>query len=307
MQPAGLSDLLAKGLSKQLSEWASQPGCDSVKVSISSADFGNDGVALKDSLKNFWNILKAKCTLAPGTFPQFLQVMPHGVIVRDSDNGHAWLIDSNGFYDPIPTGGDYLCFTGQGHPVYELAGFSEIIENFGYQLAKCTPGAPHVTVQAPPAPVSTVQVINTPAPVTVTRTAEPPPTHTQAPRPPATSKAAPPPPTHKQTTPPPPAPPATMGFHIEDDYYGGTWARTDPNDGTWHTHGNPPANGAYWYPNGLGVAVDCARSAAGYVVRYSDGHTQTWTWWLHVTDGKWYPAAATQEIFNDGNPGLATC
>lgn len=104
-----------------------------------------------------------------------------------------------------------------------------------------------------------------------------------------------------------PPPSQTKRFHIEDDYYGGTWARTDPDNGTWYRQSTRPPNGAYWYPNWLGVAVDCARSAAGYVVRYADGHTQTWTWWLHVTDGKWYPAAATQEIFVDGNRGVTTC
>lgn len=143
----------------------------------------------------------------------------------------------------------------------------------------------------------------------------PPPSTTEAPAPPPTTEApttaAPPPPAGTTPAPPPstaPAPPpGVVGFHIEDDYYGGTWARTDPNDGTWHTRSDPPANGAYWYPNGLGVGVDCARSAAPYIVRYADGHYQTWTWWLHVTDGKWYPAAATQEIFTDGNPGVADC
>lgn len=94
-------------------------------------------------------------------------------------------------------------------------------------------------------------------------------------------------------------------MHIEDVFYGGTWARTSPHDGTWHTEGDRPANGSYWYGNGLGVAVGCARSAAGYVVKFADGHYETGTRWLHVTDGQWYPAAATKEISHDGNPGVA--
>jgi hypothetical protein len=108
-------------------------------------------------------------------------------------------------------------------------------------------------------------------------------------------------------TPPPPPPPTTWGVHIEDDYFGGTWARTDPNDGTWYNGGTRPPNGAHWYPNGLGVAVDCARSAASYVVHYFDGHTETWNTWFHVTDGKWYPSAATQEVFVNLFYGLPAC
>jgi putative cell wall-binding protein len=110
-----------------------------------------------------------------------------------------------------------------------------------------------------------------------------------------------------KSSPPPTPPEKTISVHIEDDYLGGTWARNDPNNGTWYAEGTRPPNGAYWYPNGKGVAVDCARSAAAYYVKFADGHQETWTWWLHVTDGKWYPAAATQEIFTDGNPGVGTC
>lgn len=121
-----------------------------------------------------------------------------------------------------------------------------------------------------------------------------------APAPAAPQAPAPPAP------PPPVTPPAaTMGFTITDSFLNGTWARTDPDNGTWYSKGNKPANGAYWYPNGLGVAVDCARSAATYDVRWADGHTETWSWWLHVTDGKWIPAAVAIDV--NANPGVANC
>lgn len=106
---------------------------------------------------------------------------------------------------------------------------------------------------------------------------------------------------------PPPPPPPTIGVVVSDVHYGGTWARTDPNDGTWYAQNTPPANGAWWYRNGLGVAVDCARSAAPYRVVWADGRVEQWTWWLHVTDGKWFPAAATNELMTDGNPGVTVC
>ncbi len=101
--------------------------------------------------------------------------------------------------------------------------------------------------------------------------------------------------------------PEVRGYHVEDYFLGGTWARTDPNDGTWYRQSARPPNGAYWYPNGLGVGVDCARTAAGYVVSFADGHKENWDTWLHVTDGKWYPSAATTEINSNGLQGLRAC
>ncbi|MEH3055370.1 MAG: M23 family metallopeptidase [Patulibacter minatonensis] len=110
------------------------------------------------------------------------------------------------------------------------------------------------------------------------------------------------------TTPTPTPAPQPRGFTVEDSYLGGTWARTDPDDGTWHNRNDRPANGAYWYANGLGVAVDCVRRAATYVVSNKDGHKEDWNLWLHVTDGKWYPAAASREASNNADTyGLTTC
>jgi hypothetical protein len=109
------------------------------------------------------------------------------------------------------------------------------------------------------------------------------------------------------TQPSPDPQPQARGFHISDSFLGGTWARTDPNDGTWYSNGNRPPNGAYWYPNGLGVAVDCARRAGGYTVHWADGHTETWNVWFHVTDGKWYPSAASAETTANDTYGLPGC
>ena len=124
------------------------------------------------------------------------------------------------------------------------------------------------------------------------------------PEPPSTSSPEPPPPSSPEPSPPPTS---TEGFFIEDSIYGGTWARTDPDDGTWYSHSTPPPNGVYWYPNGLGVAVSCAQSAAPYTaVVY--GVAQTWSWWAHVTDGKWVPTVVFSSVWSDGLPaGLPEC
>ncbi len=108
---------------------------------------------------------------------------------------------------------------------------------------------------------------------------------------------------------PEPSPPAgtTEGFMIEDSIYGGTWARTDPDNGTWYSRSEVPSNAAYWYPNGLGVAVSCAESAAAYTAVIYGEH-QTWTWWAHVTDGKWVPTVVFSSVWSDGLPaGLPEC
>lgn len=151
----------------------------------------------------------------------------------------------------------------------------------------------------------------------------PPPAQAQAPAPPVIEAPAPAPPsTEASPTPPltaepPPAPPVTQappptpaapGFTIEDVFYGGTWARTDPDDNFWHGRDDPPTNAAYWYPNGLGVAVECATPAAGYSVSFDDGRpTTTWWWWARVTDGKYVPVATLQGTSENGPQGLPTC
>lgn len=108
----------------------------------------------------------------------------------------------------------------------------------------------------------------------------------------------------------------TGGYAIADSYFGGTWPRTDPNDGTWHSRGNRPANAAsYWWANGLGVGFSCGANAAPYSVRFADGHRETWTTWLRSTDtwggrvaGLWIPSAVADTIYSDGIPsGMPRC
>jgi hypothetical protein len=79
-----------------------------------------------------------------------LPVEPANTIVRDDKTGASYFIGSDGYRRWIPTGGDYLCFTGQGGPVVNLARISvdTIPEHVG-SPAKCSaePQPP-----APPAP-----------------------------------------------------------------------------------------------------------------------------------------------------------
>lgn len=106
---------------------------------------------------------------------------------------------------------------------------------------------------------------------------------------------------------PAPGGPGVRGFTIQDVYFGGTWARNDPYNGTWYSSGNRPSNAAYWYPNGLGVGVDCARSAAAYTVVFAGGRRETWDTWFRVTDGRWFPSAAAAETGANSTYGLPGC
>jgi hypothetical protein len=129
-----------------------------------------------------------------------------------------------------------------------------------------------------------------------------------APGSPPTPSPEPSPTPAPEPSPTPPSPgEASEGFVIEDSIYGGTWARTDPDNGTWYAKDEQPPNGAYWYPNQLGVAVSCAESAASYTA-VIHGESQTWTWWAHVTDGKWVPTVVFSSVWSDGLPaGLPEC
>lgn len=137
---------------------------------------------------------------------------------------------------------------------------------------------------------------------------------------PPSSASAPSPPT--LSTPPSTSsgggqnPTFTGGYVIADSVLGGTWPRTDPNDGTWYSRSNRPSNAAsYWWANGLGVGFSCAARAASYSVNFSDGHKETWDTWLRSTDtwggqvaGLWVPSAVADNIHADGiPPGMPTC
>jgi hypothetical protein len=97
-------------------------------------------------------------------------------------------------------------------------------------------------------------------------------------------------------------------FTVKDIYLGGTWARTDPGDGTWFSQDRRPRNGKRWIANGTRVIVDCMRSAAQYMV-FSKDHPsgEPWKWWAHLTDDTWIPVGTLDEPQGDGAHGLPTC
>jgi len=99
---------------------------------------------------------------------------------------------------------------------------------------------------------------------------------------------------------------SVVGFTIQDVTLGGTWARSNPDDGSWYSSGNMPSNGSWWYNNGVGVAADCSREASPYSVHFED-RVETWVTWFHITDGKWIPAAAVAQTSTDGPSGLPGC
>lgn len=206
------------------------------------------------------------------------------VFVRtDGDFGHVGVvsevINATTFRTHEMNGGTYV--NKAAGKTVNFGKYHSVVRNTGPNMwfiyrPGTEPGAQQPTAPAAPAP--------TPAP----------PVPAPAPRP--STPAAPP------TSPTP----VVRGFTIEDSYLGGTWARTDPNNGAWYSKGNRPGNGAYWYPNGLGVGVDCARTAAPYTVTIA-GRKETWNTWFHVTDGKWYPSAASRGVNVNGLQGLPGC
>src|SRR3954452_11149729 len=82
-----------------------------------------------------------------------------GQIVRNSTTGAAWMVNSDGYRNWIATGGDYQCFTGQGHAVANLdqVAIDTIPDRVGTH-AICTPPQP----SPPPASAEpTFTVMNT--------------------------------------------------------------------------------------------------------------------------------------------------
>lgn len=95
---------------------------------------------------------------------------------------------------------------------------------------------------------------------------------------------------------------STQPLTISDTYYGGTDGSPAPSS-TWG-----PQAGAYWYPNGLGVAVDCVTTGPSYDVKFASGASETWSTYFHVTDGRYVKAGAVQETSSDSDTfGLPTC
>ncbi len=142
-----------------------------------------------------------------------------------------------------------------------------------------------------------------PAPASPAQPANPNPAQPAPPVPPAQPVAPPNPPASN-----PWVTVGTRGFHIVDSFYWGTWARRDTSDGTWHTRGSRPGNSPYWFPNGLGVAVDCLAAGAAYRVVWAGGRVEYWSWWAHVTDNTWVPTAVLDEAAPvDGDQGMRHC
>jgi hypothetical protein len=104
------------------------------------------------------------------------------------------------------------------------------------------------------------------------------------------------------------APAASKTLTIVDSNLGGTWSRSDPNQGgTLPPEASKPSNGITWYPNNRIVKSNCYSRAASYPVHYKDGHTENWTSWLHLTDNTWVPSAVMSEIHSDNPSGLNSC
>jgi plastocyanin len=65
--------------------------------------------------------------------------LPPGSIIRDQTTGHSWLVMADGYRHSIPTGGDYLCFEGQGAKDYDfLPQIVETIPQAVGSMATCS-------------------------------------------------------------------------------------------------------------------------------------------------------------------------
>ena len=77
--------------------------------------------------------------------------------------------------------------------------------------------------------------------------------------------------------------------------------QSEPTSTRWHTWRGVSPIGGRWYPDDSEVDVDCARVAASYGVRFTDGATGTGATWLHIRGGKWFPTIVgrqeTRHIF----------
>ena len=104
------------------------------------------------------------------------------------------------------------------------------------------------------------------------------------------------------------APADAKTLTILDSNLGGTWSRSDPNQGgTLPAEPSKPSNGVTWYPNNRTLRANCYSRAASYPVHYKDGHTENWTSWLRLTDNTWVPSAVMSEIHNENPTGLNAC
>jgi hypothetical protein len=219
-----------------------------------------------DAAVLFWEVLKRTCTASSPGFPAFLYEIPVGTIVRDPDNGRSLLITLQG-WKHIPTGGDFLCFQNQGHPVLNLAGVT------GYTMGM---DAGDIACVVPPQ--------STPAPAP---SPAPPPTATPVPAPsPAPAPAPPPPPTPPPPppTPPPPPPPPPQ-----------TWSETTGGPThTWTNYTNAGGTEGPTIPTNATVQIAC--KLQGF--RVEDGNT----WWYRIASSPWNSVyyASADAFYNNG-------
>ncbi|MCB0911808.1 MAG: hypothetical protein KDB60_09370 [Propionibacteriaceae bacterium] len=101
--------------------------------------------------------------------------------------------------------------------------------------------------------------------------------------------------------------PSTVEGVVEDTYYWGTWAYTDPNPPEWSPKWRPPANAARWIDAGQSVTAVCQRQAAGYRVHFDDGAVQIWNRWVRLVDGSWVRTAVMAIGSGNGDLGLPGC
>ena len=84
---------------------------------------------------------------------------PTGTILRNPATGSSWMMEGDGYRYPIPTGGDYLCFTSQGHPVQNLQQIDvDTVPDRANSSATCSSAStpPPPTTSTPPPPRQSV-------------------------------------------------------------------------------------------------------------------------------------------------------
>jgi hypothetical protein len=266
-----------------MADWITQPGCDKPSLSFSPSDLENPEQALKTGLKNAWNILKAKCTASSPGFPDFLYSIPNGTILRDPDSGHALLITQQG-WKSIPTGGDYLCFTGQGDPVVNLPGLDSVTQGLFAGEAVCTSTSPPALSVDPNGGAGTLgNPANPQGPTANPQTRAPPPTNPPPTNPPPTNPPPtnPPPTNPPPTNPPPtdPPPPKPTVWNLQVGIYGGGHVGVSYDVG-WQA-GRDPITCHFIIDGGEAFTAQCGTHSSKQFYGISAGNH---TFYAYVTD-----------------------
>jgi hypothetical protein len=74
-----------------------------------------------------------------------------------------------------------------------------------------------------------------------------------------------------------------------------------------YVHDHTPPGGGRWIPDRTELEIDCARSAAGYAVRFTNGARESWSTWLHTRSGFWIPSILGTAIPRNSFAGLPAC